>query len=48
MNEGTGQGGERVIQREEDVDFKSSRQAEAMALVNPQAIPPPCDFLGHL
>jgi hypothetical protein len=32
VNEGTGQGGERVIEREEDIEFKSLRQAEAMAL----------------
>jgi hypothetical protein len=32
MNEGTGQGGEKTIDRDEDIQFKSLRQNEAIAL----------------
>ena len=32
VNQGTGQGGEKIIERDEDIQFKSLRQAEALAL----------------
>eukprot|EP01043_Picozoa_sp_COSAG02_P024266 COSAG02_NODE_1322_length_13259_cov_71.269985_3_plen_366_part_00 len=32
VNQGSGQGGEKIIERDEDIQFKSLRQAEALAL----------------